>query len=65
MGLNGQGWAGRDKVLNCSSLLTKLFYTAFCMHGTHAMGWLLYLDAKWEIEGKKGESGCMDSKENK
>lgn len=68
MGLNGQaGWACRDKALSCSSLLmlTKLFYTAFYMHVTHTMIWFLYLDVKWETEGKKGGSGCMDSKENK
>lgn len=46
-------------------MLTKVFYTAFYLHRTNAMGWLLYLDATWGIEGKKGTSGCMDSKENK
>lgn len=46
-------------------MLTKLFYTAFYMHVTHTMIWFLYLDVKWETEGKKGGSGCMDSKENK
>lgn len=68
MGLNGQaGWACRDKALSRSSLLmlTKLLYTAFYTHVTHAMRWFLHLDVKWETEGKKRESGCMDSKKNK
>jgi len=56
MELNGQaGWACRDKAPCRSSLLmlTKLFYTAFSMHATHAMRWFLYLDVKQETEGEK------------
>lgn len=61
MGLNGRKWTWRDKVLNCSSLfmLTKLFYTAFHMHGTHEMGWLLYLDA---LKGRKEQVAAWTPK---
>lgn len=40
-------------------MLTKLFYTAFHMHGTHEMGWLLYLDA---LKGRKEQVAAWTPK---